>query len=238
MNQLNILIMSCNDVRRRQIVSVALQAGISARGCRTPMEMFSLMAEYDCDAVVLDVRGAGDGYALIARLRTQSSLGIVVVGADAVDMRLRCLQSGADACLPHEPYDPREAVGILLALARRLPRDAAPADGPGPEKLGRWELRDGNWTLVSPRGATLSLSSNERLILPVLLKEAGNAVTRQALLEALRAAGEPAGMEDPELRSIGVIISRLRRKAEVAGITLPLRTVYGSGYLFADDDPG
>jgi DNA-binding response OmpR family regulator len=31
-----------------------------------------------------------------------------------------------------------------------------------------------------------------------------------------------------------VIVSRLRRKAELAGLILPIRTVYGSGYLFAD----
>ncbi|MFU1933680.1 helix-turn-helix domain-containing protein, partial [Bordetella avium] len=30
-----------------------------------------------------------------------------------------------------------------------------------------------------------------------------------------------------------VVISRLRRKAELAGLNLPIRTVYGSGYLFA-----
>ena len=35
-------------------------------------------------------------------------------------------------------------------------------------------------------------------------------------------------------RSIDVIVSRLRRKAELAGVMLPIRTVYGSGYLFAD----
>ena len=38
----------------------------------------------------------------------------------------------------------------------------------------------------------------------------------------------------PASRSIDVIVSRLRRKAELAGVMLPIRTVYGSGYLFAD----
>ncbi|KAG1437169.1 hypothetical protein G6F57_020362 [Rhizopus arrhizus] len=97
---------------------------------------------------------------------------------------------------------------------------------------GQWELRDQGWTLVAPSGAAISLSANERLIVRSLLEVAGRAVGRSELGDELRVEG--GGVRSRGSRSIDVIVSRLRRKAELAGVMLPIRTVYGSGYLFAD----
>lgn len=233
MNQLRILMMSPDETARGAAVSALLQAGISARGCSTSLELFGLLNGGAYDGVVLDVGTLGEiGYALVARLHGSSSLGIVVTGRSmSVDSRLRCLQSGADACLP-DPQDPRELACILLSLARRLPagqQDATPAETAA---NGQWELRDQGWTLAAPSGTTLSLSANERLIVRSLLEVAGRAVGRSELGEELQVEGGSARTSGS--RSIDVIVSRLRRKAELAGLILPIRTVYGSGYLFAD----
>lgn len=232
MNQLRILVMSPDETVRGSSVSTLLQAGISARGCSTSLELFGLLSSGHHDAVVLDIGASGEiGYALVARLHGSAPLGIVVVGKSMpVDSRLRCLQSGADACLP-DPQDPRELVCILLALARRLPAAADPAE-PQDAGSGRWELHDQGWTLAAPNGVTLSLSANERLIVRALLNVAGKAVDREALGNELQVEGGAARASSA--RSIDVIVSRLRRKAEQAGVVLPIRTVYGSGYLFTD----
>jgi len=224
--------MSPDETVRGSSVSTLLQAGISARGCSTSLELFGLLSSGHHDAVVLDIGASGEiGYALIARLHGSAPLGIVVVGKGMpVDSRLRCLQSGADACLP-DPQDPRELVCILLALARRLPAAADPAE-PQDAGNGRWELHDQGWTLAAPNGVTLSLSANERLIVRALLNVAGKAVDREALGNELQVEGGAARASSA--RSIDVIVSRLRRKAEQAGVVLPIRTVYGSGYLFTD----
>ncbi len=224
--------MSPDETVRGSSVSTLLQAGISARGCSTSLELFGLLSSGHHDAVVLDIGASGEiGYALIARLHGSAPLGIVVVGKGMpVDSRLRCLQSGADACLP-DPQDPRELVCILLALARRLPAPADPAE-PQDAGSGRWELHDQGWTLAAPTGVTLSLSANERLIVRALLNVAGKAVDREALGNELQVEGGAARASSA--RSIDVIVSRLRRKAEQAGVVLPIRTVYGSGYLFTD----
>ncbi len=224
--------MSPDEAARGVAVSALLQAGISARGCSTSLELFGLLNGGGFDVVVLDVGTLGEiGYALVARLHGSSSMGIVVTGAGmSVDSRLRCLQSGADACLP-DPQDPRELACILLSLARRLPagQDPSLAD---PAQNGQWELRDQGWTLAAPSGATISLSANERLIVRSLLEVAGKAVGRTELGDELQVEG--GGVRASGSRSIDVIVSRLRRKAELAGVMLPIRTVYGSGYLFAD----
>jgi DNA-binding response OmpR family regulator len=232
MNQLRILVMSPDEAVRASSVSTLLQAGISARGCSTSLELFGLLNGGHHDAVVLDIGASGEiGYALVARLHGSAPLGIVVIGKGmSVDNRLRCLQSGADACLP-DPQDPRELVCMLLALARRLPAAVDPAQEPQASS-GQWELRDQGWTLAAPNGVTLSLSANERLIVRALLKTAGRAVGRDALGDELQVDG--AAARASSARSIDVIVSRLRRKAEQAGVVLPIRTVYGSGYLFTD----
>ncbi|CAB3667938.1 response regulator transcription factor [Achromobacter pestifer] len=232
MNQLRILMMSPDEGGRNAAVSALLQAGISARGCSTSLELFGLLNSGIYDAVVLDVGTLGEiGYALVARLHGSSPMGIVVTGRGmSVDSRLRCLQSGADACLT-DPQDPRELACILLALARRLP--AGQGNPVSDDTVtAQWELRDQGWTLVAPSGAAISLSANERLIVRSLLEVAGRAVGRSELGDELRVEG--GGVRSSGSRSIDVIVSRLRRKAELAGVMLPIRTVYGSGYLFAD----
>ncbi|MDH0091517.1 winged helix-turn-helix domain-containing protein [Achromobacter mucicolens] len=233
MNQLRILVISSDEAVLGASLSTLLQAGILARGCSTSLELFGLLSGGHFDAVVLDIGASGEiGYALIARLHGSAPLGIVVVGKGmSVDNRLRCLQSGADACLP-DPQDPRELVCILLALARRLPAAAAERVDVHEPGTGRWELRDQGWTLVAPTGATLSLSANERLVVRALLNVAGKAVSRDVLGIELQTEGGAARASSA--RSIDVIVSRLRRKAEQAGVVLPIRTVYGSGYLFTD----
>ncbi len=235
MKQLSTLIMVPDSASRARTISVLLQAGISTKGCSTPLELFGMLNEEHYDIVVLDVSVLGElGFALIARLRGSSELGVIVKGEDMpVETRLRCLQSGADAALA-EPVDDRELACVLLALARRLPVwQDEPAEELGMELMasGKWELRDQDWTLAAPTGATLSLSSNERLIVRALLQAEGRAVSRGALADELSAGGANARMTGA--RSIDVVISRLRRKAELAGLILPIRTVYGSGYLFA-----
>ncbi|CFW51020.1 two-component response regulator [Bordetella pertussis] len=128
------------------------------------------------------------------------------------------------------PADERELACVLLALARRLPawqEDEEAVAQRGTDDEG-WELRDQDWTLVAPGGEELSLSANERQIVRLLLGAAGRAELASELAvdgPAVRSTGE---------RSIDVIVSRLRRKAELAGLVLPIRTVYGSGYLFAN----
>ncbi len=233
MNQLRILVMSPDEAVRGSSVSTLLQAGISARGCSTSLELFGLLNGGHHDAVILDIGASGEiGYALVARLHGSAPLGIVVVGRGmSVDNRLRCLQSGADACLP-DPQDPRELVCILLALARRLPAAVDPAQESPVGNNGQWELRDQGWTLAAPNGVSLSLSANERLIVRALLDAAGRSVGREALGDELQVEGGAARASSA--RSIDVIVSRLRRKAEQAGVVLPIRTVYGSGYLFTD----
>jgi len=226
--------MTTDDILRDRASQALSMAGIDVRACKAPLELFTLLGEESYTVVVLDVTELGEqAYAVLARLCAVHGMGVVVVGVQlTVEARIRCLQSGADACLPG-PVDERELAGIVLALARRLSSgaDDGLAAGESGRASGAWELRDQDWTLVSPAGVPLSLSANERLIVRALLDLAGRSISRAELAERL--AVETDAGRSSSARSIDVIVSRLRRKAEMAGLVLPIRTVYGSGYLFA-----
>ena len=60
MNQLRILMMSPDETARAAAVSALLQAGISARGCSTSLELFGLLNGGAYDVVVLDEGTLGE----------------------------------------------------------------------------------------------------------------------------------------------------------------------------------
>lgn len=215
------------------------QSGFSVHSCQNVPELFR-QAEKSCDIILLDIgQPLLDGFSLLPRLSEIARAGVVVLAEDAgLEVRLRALQSGADACLMQHG-DQRELVAVMLALIRRERRRAMPvadrsevvADSVQAAPVGCWHLRDRGWTLVSPSGATVSLSARERMVLQELLAEPGHPVDRLRLNELLY----PGSEAQQRSRSVDVMISRLRRKASSYGLELPIRTVYGGGYLFVTE---
>jgi len=214
------------------------QSGFSVHSCQNVPELFR-QAEKSCDIILLDIgQPLLDGFSLLPRLSEIARAGVVVLAEDAgLEVRLRALQSGADACLMQHG-DQRELVAVILALIRRDRRRAVPvADRSEAVELaqvapaGSWHLRDRGWTLVSPSGSTVSLSARERMVLQELLAEPGHPVDRLRLNELLY----PGSEAQQRSRSVDVMISRLRRKASSYGLELPIRTVYGGGYLFVTE---
>jgi len=220
--------------RLAEVLLALRRAGLSAQGCTSPAELLALLRQRPWNAVVLDVHALGpEAYTLITRLRRSRDL-IIVAGGPGLgpERRILALESGADACLC-ETSDNRELAYVLHALGRRAGLDIS-AESPLarlPERS--WELRDQGWTLVSPDGHEFALSANERVLVHSLWQKKGRAVARADLAAALAQDGLRARVVGA--RSVDVLVSRLRRRLARSGCTLPLRTVYGSGYLFADE---
>src|SRR5690606_11778656 len=100
----------------------------------------------------------------------------------------------------------------------------------------RWALRDHGLTLVSPEGRSLTLTTAELQFMTSLLAAPDHRLARKAL-SARPMGGDgqfaPAGAH--ESRGLDVMVSRLRRKAQLAGMRLPLRSVRRWGYMFTAD---
>jgi DNA-binding response OmpR family regulator len=177
------------------------------------------------EVLVLDVMlPDANGLDLCRRLRAEGAdLPILMLTArgDPID-RVLGLEIGADDYLG-KPFEPRELVARVRALARR--RRTAER---------RTVMRFGELTIdllgrrTTCAGETLALTSTEFKLLVALAGQAGQPISR----EALSAAVQP-GAYLPLDRAVDVQVARLRKKLRAApgGIEW-IDTVRGEGYVF------
>ncbi len=186
------------------------------------------------DLIVLDVMLPGqNGFDVLRALRKSSRVPVLMLTARGEDVdRIVGLELGADDYLP-KPFNPRELVARIRAIRRRL--DDAPV-APQPLSVGAVTL-DPATHVVTVHDDPVALTTAEFAILEILLRQAGHVVTRETLCEeALERAFSPFD------RSIDVHVSNLRKKlsgalaagaSEDAPAEDPIRTVRGTGYLYA-----
>lgn len=198
----------------------------------------------DYAVVVLDVMLPGiGGFEVLRRLRASKGpaahLPVLMLTArgDEVD-RVLGLELGADDYLP-KPFSSRELVARLRAILRRArpePAQARSLDGNGqiaaprrePLRLDDLEL-DGATREVRRGDLLVELTSAEFELLEVLLRAAGEIVTRETIAQS--ALGRQLMPYD---RSIDVHISNLRRKLgpDSRGGER-IKAVRGVGYIYA-----
>jgi DNA-binding response OmpR family regulator len=141
---------------------------------------------------------------------------------DAVQDRIAGLDEGADDYLV-KPYALGELVARLRALLRR-PAETLPP------RLEVGDLRLDVATRTASRGARpIALTTKEFAVLEVLMRHAGEVVTRERLS---RHAWDDNF--DPVSNVIDVYIARLRRKVDADGERPLLETVRGAGYRLGD----
>lgn len=176
------------------------------------------------DAVLLDGMMPGmDGLEVLKRIRGKSGIPVVMLTArgDEAD-RIVGLEVGADDYVA-KPFSPRELLARLRALLRR----ADPAAF-AQEKLQVGDVVVDQGSRQCTRGGVdVDLTALELDVLVALMRRAGRAVPREALLSE-------AGRGDVVVneRTVDVHVSRLRQKL---GEPSPIKTIRGTGYLFAKD---
>jgi len=241
-----VLVLSEDDHRCAALARSLRAYGYQTRTCRDTDDLCRQHERYGNRLVLLSVT-PGHVYIAAARLRAADSLVGIVVAANfrGHEGRVRAMRCGADVCLPRDTQL-EEVAAALCAVGRRvgvaaLPGipaedsdEARPAPAP-PEAAaagGRWKLLSQGWVLVDPQGLRLSLTTSERDLMLLLLREPGSKVPREALMRACAGATAPGHSTG---RALDVMISRLRSKARGQGITLPLRSVFRQGYMFAGE---
>ena len=177
--------------------------------------------------VVLDVMLPGmNGFEVLRRLRQTSKIPVLLLTARGEDVdRIVGLEIGADDYLP-KPFNPRELVARIRAVLRR----SLPADKNGQAsdvlRVGEIELDPASRT-VYQNGNPLELTSVEFNLLEVLLREAGNVVSRERLVDSV--LGRKFSPFD---RSIDMHVSKVRRKlGDTDGGADHIKTVRGVGYI-------
>ena len=181
------------------------------------------LARHDSfDALLLDVAISGySGAQFIRKLRDfRCNVPVIVVANSLAGVeRARLLDLGADDIVIL-PSDGEEIAARLRAVVRRACGHAKSELrwGPLALHLDRREL------LVND--LALHLSPNEFRLLQVLLLRKGTLVRKSALLDALYT--DP---DDSEVKSIDVLMHRLRKRLMSAGADGLITTVWGSGYI-------
>ena len=171
-----------------------------------------------------------DGLSLVKTLRaTGNATPVLFLSAlGQVDDRVKGLRSGGDDYLA-KPYAFSELLARLEALGRRK---QAPGSG-GPETVLRYDelSLDLLARRVERASREIDLQPREFKLLEVLLRHAGQVMTRTMLLEKVWDY-----RFDPQTNVIDVHISRLRQKID-RGFTHPLiHTVRGAGYSLRAPD--
>ncbi|WP_405496892.1 response regulator transcription factor [Nocardia sp. NBC_00511] len=176
------------------------------------------VARWQPDAVVLDVlMPFMDGLTACRTLRGRGDRTpiLMLTARDAVADRIEGLDAGADDYLV-KPFDLDE----LLARVRALLRRTNPEDG---VVLSAADLvLDTAAHTVRRGGREIELSRTEFALLEVLLRNAGQALPRETLIDRVWGHNSSNALE--------VYIRYLRRKVEVDGEPVLIHTVRGVGY--------
>jgi two-component system, OmpR family, response regulator len=185
-----------------------------------------LASENEYDGVVLDVLlPDGDGFDVLRGLRANGRWApvLVLTARDAVEDRLRGLDLGADDYVI-KPFEFRELTARLRALIRRGARERPAVVTVGDLVLdpATRELRRAN--------VPITLTAKEFALLEVLMRRAGEVVSKTDLLEHVWDFAF-----DPTSNVVEVYVGYLRQKIDRPFGRASIETVRGAGYRLRDD---
>ena len=183
------------------------------------------------DIIVLDVMlPVINGFEVLRQVRTKANTPVIMLTARGEEVdRIVGLEIGADDYLP-KPFNPRELVARIRAILRRTRREQDHVLTPLlPKRLQVGDVEmDMAARLVFRSGEKIDLTAVEFNLLEVLLRNAGELVPREELIQTVLGRSPY-----PYDRSIDVHVSKLRKKLghEVSGMER-IKTIRSVGYLY------
>ena len=214
--------------RRAGDKEAARHRGICAEHVASGQEAMEFLRLYQYDIVLLDLDLPDiSGHELIRRIRAAGMTVPVLAISDVVPPRVRAqaLDLGADDVLSGF-CDMDELLARMRAIIRRTLGHTNSTLRFGCVELNM-DSRD-----VRVGGRRLSLSRREYSVLELLFLKQGIILTKGTFLNHLY-----CGSEEPEMKTIDVIVCRLRKKLAAAGVPALIDTVWGSGYILREAPP-
>lgn len=186
------------------------------------------------DLVVLDVKMPRmDGMEVLQTLRERSNVPVIFLTSkdDEIDQVLG-LRMGADDYIT-KPFSQRLLIERIRAILRRNELRAAVNVNPDNDSI----IHQGNLRLDEDRhlcqwkGAEVSLTVTEFLLVKALAKRPGHVKSRDALMDT--AYGDSIYVDD---RTIDSHVKRIRKKFKAVDPEFDnIDTVYGVGYKYKDN---
>ncbi len=204
---------------------------VASAGSATQMGLALEHAEFDI--IILDVGLPDiDGFQILREIRRESSIPIILLTVrDDVYDKVVGLEIGADDYVA-KPFEPRELLARIRSVLRRssAPKPKPDANAARQIDFSGFRLTMDKRSVIAPDGTELALTSTEFELLTLLVKHAGEVVSRESLMNVLY--GYAIQVTD---RAIDAHVSRVRRKLnDVGGFGNLIKTVHGKGYCMAD----
>ena len=222
---MRILLLEDHDRLAQTIVEGLGAFGFGIDAFATAEDGILATKSLEYDAIILDLGLPDrDGLDVIGELRQRNvALPILILTArDSVDARVAGLDRGGDDYLM-KPFAMKELAARLRALLRR----------PG-RALGA-VLESGNICLdtvlrqVEVAGRIVAISRREISALELLMRRAGQVVSKRSLEDALYGLSD-----DVNPNTVEVLISRLRKRLDEIGADCSIHTLRGIGYLLRE----
>lgn len=201
------------------------RAGYAADTANSLARARAAVAVETFDLILLDLGlPDGDGLDWLRQMRHEGHLTPVLImsARDGLPAKVQGLDEGADDYLV-KPFQPEELLARMRVALRRSEGRATPLIAHGDLEI------DPAGRTVRRGGENVSLRAKEFDLLLVLVRAAGQVLTRQRLEEALYSFDDPL-----ESNALDVHIHHLRRKLGDGLLT----TVRGVGYFVPRPDEG
>ena len=222
---MRVLIVEDNLCFGRLIANHLVGAGFAVDLADSVQEFgdYDQLRRYDLYLIDLNLPD-GDGIELIQTLRKKNCVApmLIMTARSRVEERVAGLDAGGDDYLV-KPFSNVELLARIRAVLRRpaeiLPNVVASGDLTLDTVSGQ-----ATW-----RSTPIKLRPSEQRLLQLLVRQAGQTVSRSAIENVL-----PGFDSDRSANAIDKLISRLRKALSVAGAEVELRTVKGIGYVIKE----
>lgn len=226
---IRIIVVEDDDDLRESLREFLTLSGYQVTAVGTGRSFYRALDEASYTVAVIDI-GLPDqsGLVLAKYVRANTNTGIIVLTArDSEEDQLDGYDAGADLYLT-KPIASRV---LCSAIARLTDRLKIPADTlPQSAQEHGWCLCKEAWSLTSPSGKSVQLTSLEYRFIEFLAKTADRQASRDQLLSHFyRRADEYTG------RALDALVWRLRNKlGSLSDSANPIKSIYGFGYCFSE----
>ena len=211
-----ILIIEDTDTIREELTKLLIRYGYEVLAPTDFENILEYVKENNSDLILLDINlPYFDGYHICREIRKDSNVPIIIVTSRDSDMdEIMSMNLGADDFIT-KPYNTQV---LLVRIASSLSEQEVLT-------YGDLKLNLSNGT-ISCRGKEEELTKNELKILSHLLKNKGNVVSRENLMDYMW--NSDIFVDD---NTLSVNVTRLRKKLEEVGVKGAIETRRGLGYI-------
>lgn len=223
----HILLIEDEPVSRMTLCGYLESCGYRVSAAESSEQAEKIMSEDPADLLLVDITLEGkDGLQITREQRAISDIGIILITghSDEVD-RIVGLELGADDYVC-KPFNRRE---LLVRIKNLLRRTQGVSRSRGSRyRFAGFEFDSATRRLSHPQKGDLRLTRAEYELLNELLRHPAQVLSRERLMRAVTHR-----QEYPDLRTIDVIIRRLRAKLErEPADPVLITTAHGEGYVF------